>query len=93
MWEGWRSRKESTQRVFVMRGIVKRFAMASATKALRIVEPFTWGSGMIFGFAAGDLVEDDIFGVLMVADVDECLVLRRFQADVIKLLVRGLCWF
>lgn len=56
MSEGWFRIKDSTQDVFVMSGMVKRFAIASARKALRIVEPLTLGSGVILGFAAGDLV-------------------------------------
>jgi hypothetical protein len=55
MWDGCRRRNERTQRVFVMSGMVNKLAMASATKALRIVEPSCLGSGMIFGLAAGDL--------------------------------------
>lgn len=39
-----------------MSGMVKRFAIASVRKALRIVEPLTLGSGVMLGFAAGDLV-------------------------------------
>ena len=41
-------------------GMLKRFAIASRTKALRIVEPLTVGSGIMYGFATGDLVFDDI---------------------------------
>jgi hypothetical protein len=33
---------------------VKRFAIASAKKALRIVEPSVSGSGVMLGLAAGD---------------------------------------
>lgn len=54
--EGLLRRRDSVQRVFVIRGIVKRFAKASRRKALRIVEPFADGSGMMVGFVAGDLV-------------------------------------
>jgi hypothetical protein len=61
MCDGCRSRKDRTQCVFVTRGMVKRFAQASATKALRMTEPFWDGSGVMFGFVAGDL-EADILG-------------------------------
>lgn len=44
--------------VFVIKGIVKRFATASRTKALRIVEPSCLGSGVMLGFAAGDFAFD-----------------------------------
>lgn len=47
--------RDSTQDVLVMSGMVKRFATASARKALRIVEPSVLGSGVILGFVAGDL--------------------------------------
>lgn len=50
--------KDSTQDVFVISGMVKRFAIASARKALRIVEPLVLGSGVISGLAAGDLKAD-----------------------------------
>jgi len=53
---------DNTQDVFVMSGIVKRFAIASARKALRMVEPSVLGSGVMLGFAAGDL-EFDILTV------------------------------
>jgi hypothetical protein len=46
-----------------MRGIVKRFAMASRTKALRMTEPVWAGSGVMFGFVAGDFDAD---GILLV---------------------------
>jgi hypothetical protein len=58
MCAGCRRRKDSTQCVFVTRGMVKRFAQASATKALRITEPSWDGSGAILGFVAGDLEAD-----------------------------------
>lgn len=58
MSEGWLRIRESTQDVFVTSGMVKRFAIASARNALRIVEPETLGSGVMLGFAAGDLVFD-----------------------------------
>jgi len=38
--DGLFRRRDSVQRVFVIRGMVKRFANASKRKALRIVEPF-----------------------------------------------------
>ena len=41
--------------MLVIKGIVNRFATASRTKALRIVEPSWAGSGLTDGFAAGDL--------------------------------------
>lgn len=47
---------ESTQEVFVIRGKLQRFAIASARNALRIVEPSTSKSGLMDGFAAGDLL-------------------------------------
>ena len=50
--------RESTQDVFVTRGIVERFAIASARKAVRIVELLVLGSGLIPWFAVGDLVFD-----------------------------------
>lgn len=50
--------RDSTHDVFVMRGIVNRFVIASARKALRIVEPSVFGTGVILGFAAGDLEFD-----------------------------------
>lgn len=56
MSEGWLRIRESTQDVFVTSGMVKRLAIASARKALRIVEPSTSGSGVMFGFADGDLM-------------------------------------
>lgn len=56
MSEGWLRIRESTQDVFVMSGMVQRLAIASARKALRIVEPSTLGSGVMLGLAAGDLV-------------------------------------
>ena len=49
-------------RVLVMSGIVKRLAMASRTKALRMVEPSCLGSGMMAGLAAGDLDDDIVAG-------------------------------
>lgn len=52
---GRRRRRDSTQEVFVTRGMVKRFAVASSRKALRIVEPLVLGSGVMGGFVAGDL--------------------------------------
>lgn len=58
--EGCKRRKAKMNFVFVMRGIVKRLATASRRKALRMVEPFCLGSGMICGLLAGDF-EDDIF--------------------------------
>lgn len=58
---GRRRRRESTQEVFVTRGMVKRFAVASSRKALRIVEPLVLGSGVMGGFVAGDLE----FGIVM----------------------------
>jgi hypothetical protein len=64
MCEGCRRRNESTKRVLVIRGMVKRFAMASMTKALRMMEPVWAGSGVIFGLVAGDLDEDGILAVV-----------------------------
>lgn len=61
MSEGCRRRKDRIERVLVMSGMVKRLAMASRRKALRMVEPFWLGSGMMAGLAAGDLeARDDI---------------------------------
>ena len=45
MSEGCRTRKDNTNRVLVMSGMVKRFAIASRKKALRTVEPSWLGSG------------------------------------------------
>lgn len=56
--DGFLRMKESTEDVFVMRGMLARFAVASARNALRIVEPSTEGSGEIGGFVAGDLLAD-----------------------------------
>jgi len=44
------------RRVWVRRGSVKRFKVASRRRALRIVEPVVLGSGVMVGFEAGDLV-------------------------------------
>lgn len=44
------------RRVWVRRGIVKRFKVASSRKARRTMVPSWWGSGMMEGFVAGDLV-------------------------------------
>jgi hypothetical protein len=74
MCEGWRSRKERTKRVFVISGMVKRFARASRTKALRIVEPVYAGSGVMAGLAAGDLEADDILN-----GVYKCSKERRLE--------------
>ena len=52
---GRRRRRESTQEVWVTRGMVKRLAVASRRKALRIVEPLVLGEGVMGGFVAGDL--------------------------------------
>ena len=55
MWEGFARRRESVGRGCVIRGSVKRFRVASRRKAKRIGEPGCEGSGVIGGFAAGDL--------------------------------------
>lgn len=55
--DGLFRRSESVNRVFVIKGIVKRFAMASMRNALRIVEPFRVGSGAMLGLAAGVFAE------------------------------------
>ena len=54
MCEGCRRRRERMGWVWVIKGMVKRFAVASRRKALRIVEPVWEGSGVIFGLEAGD---------------------------------------
>lgn len=55
MSEGCSSRRDNTKRVFVMSGIVKRFAMASRRNVLRMVDPSSFGSGAMRGLLAGDL--------------------------------------
>ena len=47
--------------MLVMRGIVKRFAIASARKAFLMVEPFWDGSGWMEGLVAGDLEDMLLF--------------------------------
>lgn len=62
MSEGWSKRKERTQRVLVMSGMVKRFASASRRNALRITEPDAEGEGIMGGLAAGDFMVDILGG-------------------------------
>jgi hypothetical protein len=80
------SRRESVKRVFVTKGMVKKFARASATKALRTVEPSCCGSGLMFGFAAGDLVFDGMVMVVRYNLGQRRTVRKEVTKEVINLL-------